>query len=543
MDEFDYVVVGAGSAGCVLAARLSEDADVAVAVVEAGGPDDHPDVAVPLGALELIGSELDWNLTTVAQPGAAGRALAWPRGRVLGGCSSTNFQMWVPGHADDFAAWGEGWSWAEVEPWFRRAEGWAGAAAEGEGLGTGGPLRLSPQRDPDPSTARFLSACAEAGVGPASGGAGSPDNSGCAMVAVTQHGGRRWSAVDGYLRPALDRPGLSVFTGTTVHRVLIEDGRATGVRLADRTLRARREVILSAGAVGSPDLLLRSGIGAPDAVRPSGADVVVALPEVGRGLQDHLILDLAVHAWDATRFLDTGGEAARRRWARDRTGPLTSNIGEAVAFARTGAGPGPPDVELIWSPMAFADDGTPVPGYTLGVVLLRPASRGTVAPSGPDPAAAPRIDPGYLTDPADVHTLVAGVRLAERVLAAPALRRLHDGPVAPWPAADDGLACYVRDRVQTVFHPVGTCGIGAVVDPMLRVRGVAGLRVADASVIPVAPRGHTHAHAVLVAERCAAFLRGVSDHRTTSELPRSGPDYGRSWNLPKRWRKSDEYLC
>ncbi|WP_433262078.1 GMC family oxidoreductase [Actinosynnema sp. CS-041913] len=500
--EFDYVVVGAGSAGCAVAARLSEDPGVTVALVEAGGPDDHPDIAVPLGALELFGSAVDWDFPTLAQPGLGGREVRWPRGRVLGGSSSTNFQMWVPGHAEDFASWHPSWSWDHVRPYFRKAERWAGEPADGGAFGRDGPLWIAPQRDPDPSTARFLDACVAAGLKPVAGGLGGPDNSGCAPTPVTQSAGARWSCADGYLRPAAARPNLTVLTGGPVHRVLLSDGRATGVRLADRILTARREVVLSAGAVGSPHLLLLSGIGDPDELRAAGVAPRVDLPEVGRGLHDHLILDLAVHAPAATRFL----EDARDRYERYRMGPLTSNIGEAVAFLRADGGAGPPDLELIWSPMAFGDDGTPLPGYTVGVVLLRPESRGRLTLADTDPATAPRIDPGYLTAEADVRTYTAGVRFAERILDSAALRPLHRGPVAPWPAGD-AVADYIRARAQTVFHPVGSCRIGAVVDEHLRVRGVPGLRVVDASVIPEAPRGHTHAHAVMIGERGADLIR------------------------------------
>ncbi|WP_367127941.1 GMC family oxidoreductase [Saccharothrix sp. HUAS TT1] len=502
-EEFDYVVVGAGSAGSAVAARLSEDPAVTVALVEAGGPDDHPGIAVPLGALELFGSEVDWDFTTAPQPGLGGREVPWPRGRVHGGSSATNFQMWVPGHAADFEDWHPSWSWDHVRPYFRRAERWAGEREAGPGFGAAGPLWISPQRDPDPSSARFLDACAEVGLKPVEGGLSGPDNTGCALTPVTQREGVRWSSADGYLKPALGRSNLTVLSGRQAERVVLDaGGRAVGVRLADRALNARREVVLCAGAVGSPHLLLLSGIGPADELRAAGVTPRVDLPGVGRGLHDHMILDLAVHAPGATRFLEDG----RERYERDRTGPLSSNIAEAVAFLRADGGDGPPDLELIWSPMAFSEEGEFIPGYTVGVVLLRPESRGRLTLASADPAVPPLIDPGYLTAEADVRTYVAGVRFAERILAAAALGDLHDGPVAPWPAGA-GVADYVRERASTVFHPVGSCRMGDVVDERLRVRGVPGLRVVDASVIPAAPRGHTHAHAVMIAERAADLLR------------------------------------
>ncbi|GAA2683277.1 MULTISPECIES: GMC family oxidoreductase [Actinosynnema] len=501
--EYDYVVVGAGSAGCAVAARLSEDPAVSVALVEAGGPAEHPDIAVPLGALDLIGSEVDWAFSTGPQAGMGGRVVPWPRGRVHGGSSAVNFQMWLPGHPADFDDWPPSWSWRAVEPFLRRAERWAGEPGDGGALGVDGPLWISPQRDPDPSTERFLGACEEVGLKRVEVGPGNPDGVGCAPTPVTQRDGARWSSADGYLAPALGRPNLDLRDRALAHRVLLDaDRRATGVLLVGgEVLTARREVVLSAGAVGSPHLLLLSGIGPAAELRAAGVDPVLDLP-VGRGLRDHLILDLAVGVPGATRFLADG----RDRWARERRGPATSNIAEAVAFFRADGGEGPPDLELIWSPMAFAPDGTPVPGYTVGVVLLRPRSRGALTLERADPRVPPRIDPGYLTDPADARALAAGVRFAERVLRAGALREPGARLLDPWPDGD-ALEGYARERASTVFHPVGTCALGAVVDERLRVRGATGLRVADASVVPEAPRGHTHAHAVLVAERAADLIR------------------------------------
>ncbi|MEV4630615.1 GMC family oxidoreductase N-terminal domain-containing protein [Micromonospora sp. NPDC049523] len=517
---FDYIVVGAGSAGCVVASRLSEDPGVRVALIEAGDPDDDPEIRVPFASPGFFGSALDWAFDTTAQPGLAGREIYWPRGRTLGGSSSINFQMWVPGGAVDFEAWvaaaGGLWAWSAVEPYFRRAERWAGAREDGHTHGQHGPLWISMPRDPDPSTEVFLDACVETGLKPIAGGLGGPDTSGCAISPVNQLDGARWSAADGYLRPALRRENLTVVTGQLVRRVVLDaDRRAVGVELGYGLLRALREVVLCAGTVGSPQVLMRSGVGEPESLGRAGIRPRVELPGVGRNLRDHLILDLAVRARGPLRFTGVNGRASRRRYEQERLGPLTSNIGEAVAFLRADGQVGAPDLEFIWSPVAFGADGGVLDGYTLGVVLLQPESHGRIDLTGADPAAAPAIDPGYLTAEADLRTYLTGVRLAERLLATEALRPLVGDPLGPWAfgLSDEACEALVRENAQTVFHPVGTCRMGrpddpdAVVDPWLRVRGVTGLRVVDASVIPRLPRGHTHAHAVMIGERGADLIR------------------------------------
>ena len=510
--DFDYIVVGAGSAGCVVAARLSEDPRTTVALVEAGGPDDDPNVRVPFATPELFGTDLDWNLATTPQEGLAGRSVTWPRGRGLGGSSTINFQMWVPGHTADLDTWAAGPLWGEEEfgPYFRRVERWAGEPDAGRTHGADGPLWISPPRDPDPSSTAFVEACAEAGLKPIEGGLGGSPDSGAALAPLTQREGRRWSTADAYLRPAADRPNLTVLTNARVQAVVLRDGRATGVRLADRVLTARREVVLSAGSIGSPHLLMLSGIGDPARLADAGVEPRVALPGVGQGLHDHLVVDFVLKAKGTTRFTDLGPDA-RRQYETDRTGPFSSNLAEAVAFFRADGGDGPPDLELIWVPAAFDADGAPLAGRTLGVALLQPRSRGRIDLVDADPATPPRIDPGYLTDPRDLTGFLAGVRFARKVAAAQALEPLLDGPLTPWPGDDEALGAFVREHAETVFHPVGTCRVGtaedSVVDPRLKVRGVAGLRVVDASVIPHVPRGHTHAHAVAVGERGAELIK------------------------------------
>lgn len=537
MDDelFDYVIVGAGSAGSVLAARLTEDPDVRVALIEAGGPDSDPAVRIPSASLALLGTELDWGYRTVPQPGLGDRTVDWPRGKVLGGSSSVNFQMWIPGSAEDYDAWGSAagptWSWRAVRPYLRRAERWAGPGAEGTTYGDDGPLWISPPRDPDPTTPHFLRACAELGLGPLPGGLGGPHLHGSALTPLNQRDGVRWSSADGYLRPALERPNLTVFTGEQARRIVLEDGRARGVELATRRLSARREVILSAGAIGSPHLLMLSGIGDERDLAAAGVEPRVHLPGVGRNLHDHATVDVIRHAVTPVRLAQSDTPEAAKRYEEDRLGPLTSNIAEAVGFFRSDAGDGdggtpgsdgrngtggPPDLEVIWAPIAFQGESL-ADGLTIGVVLLQPESRGAVTLQGPDPETPPLIDPGYLSAEADLHRLAAGIRFAERLFATDTLRSLVGEAMAPWTdgLGEEALHQHIRDHTGTLFHPVGTCRMGladdpdAVVDPELRVRQVPGLRVVDASVMPRIIGGHTHAPAVMLAERAADLIRGV----------------------------------
>ncbi|GEC08097.1 putative GMC-type oxidoreductase [Streptomyces spinoverrucosus] len=520
MDDelFDYVIVGAGSAGSVLAARLTEDPAVRVALVEAGGPDTDPAIRVPGASLALLGTELDWGYATVPQPGLGGRSVDWPRGKVLGGSSSLNFQMWIPGSADDYDAWGRTagptWSWQTVRPHLRTAERWAGAPAEGTSYGDDGPLWISPPRDPDPTTAHFLRACADLGLGPIPGGLGGPHLNGSALTPLNQRNGTRWSSADGYLRPALERANLTLFTRQQARRIVLENNRARGVELADVRLMARREVILSAGAVGSPHLLMLSGIGDERELAAAGVEPRVHLPGVGRNLHDHATLDVIRHAVSPVRLADAESAHALKQFEEDRVGPLTSNIAEAVGFLRSDGRPGPPDLEVIWAPIAFQGDAL-ADGLTIGVVLLQPESRGTVSLQTPDPDTPPLIDPQYLSAPVDLHRLAAGARFAERLFATDALRPLVGEAMSPWTddMSDEALLQHIRDHTGTLFHPVGTCRMGlpdddaAVVDPDMRVRQVHGLRIVDASVFPRITRGHTHAPAVMLAERAASQIR------------------------------------
>ncbi|GIH28558.1 putative GMC-type oxidoreductase [Acrocarpospora phusangensis] len=512
--EFDYVIVGAGSAGCVLAARLSEDPKVKVALIEAGGSDRKLEVRMPAGFAKLFKTPYDWNYATTKQAELSGRELYWPRGRMLGGSSSMNAQMWVRGTALDYDQWDlPGWSYDEVLPYFRRAERRSGSN-HGDVYGTDGAITISELRSPNVITAAFLEACEEIGLTRLAELNGR-SNEGYCGTPVTQLRGHRHSAADAYLRPAMNRGNLTVLTAAQVRRVLIEDGRAVGVEYGDDLrVRASREVILSAGAIGSPQLLMLSGVGDPDVLAADRIDVVRAAPEVGANLMDHLVTGAF---FECPRPITLSGAESLPNLLNflfRRRGMLTTNVGEAVAFIRTSPEEPAPDIELIFAPGLFVDHGLTPPsghGITVGAILLQPESRGRITLR--DGQAV--IDPAYLTAEADLRRLVAGLKVVKRIAGTSALRPYAGGPMDPYwgPESDEELARWIRERAETLYHPAGTCRMGAdedsVVDPELRVRGVAGLRVVDASVMPTLNRGHTHAPTVMIAEKAADLLKAA----------------------------------
>ncbi len=519
---FDYVIVGAGSAGCVLAARLSEDPATRVLVLEAGPGDKKQEVAVPAAFSKLFKTERDWDFATVPQENLNGRSLYWPRGKMLGGSSSINAMMWVRGVPADYDAWAEagcdGWSYEDVVPYFRRIEDVERDG--GEHTGRGGPIPIRELRDPNPATFLFVTACANAGI-PHNPNPNAGDNEGVSFTQVNQHRGARASTAWAYLRPAMKRPNLTVETGALATRVVVEGTRAVGVTYVRegeiRTVRAEREVVVAAGAVNSPHLLMLSGIGPADELRSVGVEPVVDLPGVGRNLSDHLAAGIVV----TTPRTDTlvSAESVRHLLAYllFRKGPLTSNIAEAHAFFKSDEALEACDLELIFAPVPFLDHGFTEPpghGFTIGVILLQPKSRGRLTLASSDPTVPPRIDPNYLADPEDLRVLVTGLKKAWEVFRTDPLAVEVGTPIRPEEIPDDdaGWAQMVRRYAETLYHPVGTCSMGvgeeAVVDPELRVRGVDGLRVADASVMPIINRGHTNAPAIMIGERAAALIRG-----------------------------------
>lgn len=529
----DYIVVGAGSAGAALAARLSEDPSVSVLLLEAGGPDKALELHVPAAFSKLFRGEYDWGFDTVPQHKLENRTIFWPRGKTLGGSSSLNAMMWVRGFAADYDEWaavaGSSWSWEALVPFFRRVERTADPVDETQG--TDGPQAVEHQRDPRPHTAVFLEAAREAGhpITPPN----LPSGQGFSQTMVSQHRGARASTADAYLRPAKGRRNLRVVTNALVRRVTFAHGdtpRATGVYVeidgVTRHALAAREVILAGGAVNTPQLLMLSGIGPAEHLAEHGIPLVVDSPDVGANLQDHLVAGLAPEAVPGTLFTaESPGQLVRYLGARK--GMLTSNVGEACGFLRTevadraGMAEGLPDIELIFAPVPYVGEGlipTPGEGVTVGAILLRPHSRGTIRLASADPTAKPVIDPGYLTDAdgIDEATMLAGLAACERIIDTDAMRTITTGG---WIQPEGGETMTPAERAElslhryshTLYHPVGTARMGqdaaSVVDPELRVRGVDGLRVADASIMPTVIRGHTNAPAIVIGEVAADLLR------------------------------------
>jgi choline dehydrogenase len=511
--DADYIVVGTGSAGSVLASRLSAVPGVRVAVVEAGPPDKDKFIHIPAAFSKLFGSPVDWNYLTEPQKQLDGRQIYWPRGKTLGGSSSMNAMMWVRGFAADYDEWGEragaDWSFAGVEKYFKRIEH--------------GPLVVSPQRSPCSSTAAWLSAVQEQGHRVEAPNLPSPE--GFCQTLVTQRRGARWSTADAYLKPALRRQNLRLFTGAHVTRVLFDGKRAVGVEIDTdgkrQVVKAHREVLLCAGAINTPQLLMLSGVGDRDQLAEHGIEPVHHSAEVGANLLDHLIVPLGFDATCETLFaaekpLQLVNYLARRR------GMLTSNVGEAYGFVRSRPELALPDLELIFAPAPFFDEGIgePYPGHgvVMGPILLKPKSTGTIALGSADPLAKPIIDPRYLSDDAgeDRAALMEGLRITARIAESPTMRTILGDiarPVGAHELTEDTLEQALNTLSHTLYHPVGTCRMGAddgsVVDPQLRVRGVDGLRVADASVMPTIIRGHTHAPSVLIGEKAADLIRST----------------------------------
>jgi choline dehydrogenase len=496
----DYVIVGAGSAGCALANRLSEDPAARVLLLEAGPRGRAKEIRIPAAFSKLFKSKFDWGYETVPQEGLAGRRIYFPRGKVLGGSSAMNAMMWIPGDRADFDAWPEGWDWEALGPYLRRLEG--------------GACSITPLADPNPMSRAFLEAVVEEGIAKESDLR--PEGlEGAALVRVSQRKGLRCTAADNYLKPARGRPNLTVSTDSRVLRIEHEDRRATGVRYRrggeEATAQATREVILCAGAIGSPQLLMVSGIGPADHLRELGIEAVCDLP-VGQALQDHC---LAVALFDAGGKESLYAAESPRQLLRlllRRRGMLTSNVGEAAAFVRTRPDLAAPDLELIFAPVLYMEEGLVPPpshGFSIGPVALQPRSRGSIRLGSPDPLEPPEIDPGFLRDQEDLRVLVEGVKLARSIARARPLGRWFSGERAPGAdvKTDEQIADAIRATAHTLYHPVGTCALGRVVDAELRVPGVDGLRVADASVIPRLMRGHPHAATTMVAERAADLLR------------------------------------
>lgn len=534
--EFDYVIIGGGSGGSVLAARLSEDPAVRVCLLEAGGDGRGILVRAPLGMVAMLPGRPkinNWAFETVPQPGLDGRRGYQPRGRALGGSSAINAMLYVRGHPSDYDDWAalgcEGWSWSDVLPIFRRSE--ANIRGGDDLHGAGGPLQVSEQRNPRPISHAFVDAASEVQIRRNDDFNG-PDQEGAGLYQVTQFWqdgkqGERCSAAAAYLHPVMNRPNLQVITGARATRVLLDGQTATGVAYrkggAEHHVMAGAEVILCGGAFNSPQLLMLSGIGPGEHLRSRGISLVKDLPGVGRNLQDHLDFIYTAKTRD-TDVLGLGPVGAYKLlrhildWRRDGSGLVATPGAESGAFVKSDPGLDRPDLQLHFVAALVDDHSRKLHwgyGYSCHVCALRPHSRGEVGLNGPDPMLPPRIDPKYLSDERDAELMLNGARLTRKIMDAPSMRKYRLKEIYTREGMDDAeLMAHIRARADTIYHPVGTCKMGrdamAVTDPALKVHGVERLRVVDASVMPTLIGGNTNAPTIMIAEKAADMVRAQS---------------------------------
>jgi choline dehydrogenase len=520
---YDYVIVGAGSAGCVLANRLSEDPSVNVLLLEAGGKDRSLKIKIPAAFPEQFHTKLDWDYATEPEPHVDQRSLYIPRGKALGGSSSMNAMLYVRGRPFDYDSWeaqgAPGWGYKDVLPYFIKSENNVRGASEYHGAG--GPLQVSEQRSPRPLNRRLLEASEAAGI-PRIADYNGPEQDGASMFQVTQKDGKRFSAADGYLRPAMTRPNLEVRTGVTVLGIELEGTRAVGVRLRKgrsgaEVVRAGREVLLSAGAIGSPQLLLLSGIGPGEDLQQSGIGVRHALPGVGLNLQDHPFVTLIWEVSDQNTLYGADKPKPLAEWLLRRSGPLSSTVAEVVAFTRTRGGLPAADIQYHMGAAYFEDHGAETyEGHCMVIapVLVAPRARGQVWLRSSDPTDKPRIITNSLSEPEDLESMLAGMKLAREIASKGPLSEIVVKELKPGSGTVDEaeFEADLRRRMMLIYHPVGTARMSdtheqAVVDSRLRVHGLQALRVVDASIMPVIVGGNTNAPTIMIAERAADLIR------------------------------------
>ena len=527
--EFDFVIIGAGSAGCAVANRLSADPKYTVALIEAGGKDNNPWIHIPVGYFKTMDNpKTDWRYRTESDSGLNGRDIPWPRGRVLGGSSSINGLLYVRGQSQDFTHWRQlgntGWAWDDVLPYFKRAETWKGDGEIDQARGTDGPLSVSPTRLKRDIVDKWIDAAVAAGYkrNPDYNGA---DQEGVGYFQLTLDKGRRCSSAVAYLKPARGRKNLTIITHAQAEKLLIKDGRATGVTVnikgTSQDIIARREVVLSAGAIGSPQILMLSGIGAADELKQQGINVVYNLPGVGKNLQDHLQArpifktDLSTINIETNNLLKQGMIALQ--YALTQTGPMTMAASLGTAFLKTDPTLETPDIQFHIQPFsaaAPADGPHKFSAFTASVLQMRPESTGHIALKSADWRDHPAIHPNYLATKLDQDTIVKGIQIARKIAKFEPLKAHITEEFTPGlgVALDDydSTLSWARDNSVTIYHPTGTCKMGqddlAVVDARLRVNGIKGLRVADCSIMPTITSGNTNAPAIMIGEKISDMI-------------------------------------
>ena len=529
VESFDYIVTGAGSAGCAIAARLSENGRFSVLLLEAGPPDTNPWIHIPLGfARTYVNPAINWKFETQPQPQLNNRQLYLPRGKTLGGSSSINGMVYIRGNHGDYDEWRqrgcEGWDWDSVLPFFKKAENQARGADEFHGVG--GPLHVSDQPSKFELAEAALAACEQAGI-PRNPDFNGAQQEGCGYYQTTTNKRRRWSAAKAYLEPARGRTNLRIVTGAHATRITIQNDRATGVEYrtaqGSQSALARKEVVVSGGAYGSPQLLQLSGLGPADHLQDMGIPIVRDMPAVGANLHDHFNTTLSWRCAKAITLNDLENSwpkkiSAAFRYALFRTGPMASNGIHAGLFTRSDSRLERPDLQINifeWSTMERSSTRVkphPFPGFTLMPVHLRPEGRGTVRLQSADPLAPPAVLFDYLRTEYDVRALLAAIRLCRTIAAQPALKPYVLDEILPGVAtqSDEATIEYIRQTGVSNQHPTSSCAMGhgpnTVVDPRLRVHGIQGLRVADASIMPVVVGGNTNAPTIMIGEKCAAMM-------------------------------------